>query len=791
MNIKYVLLFYILPLFTLLDSSFIAYSANAPRTAINYGKSGAVAWDGTMIDAYHMMEIFDFTGDGKLDLRLGNYRYANSGTNIDWTLPKFESGTSLSLPQSGRGFRIDYDSDGDHDFIYKDEIRYYENTGSDASPTWVDRGKIQANGSNITNDFSAYKNWNNYGSPSIAWADWDSDGKNDLVISVCDRIVTFVNNTLQRNVYSQGRVHFYRNTGTNSSPSFAAVQKLQSGGSDLNLPYRGYINVVDYDGDTDLEIVSGSYDGKIRVIEQNTSATDCYVPSVIATTYDLMQDLRTVDLDSDGDYDIVFLSASGLYNYEYSAGVYSYWSRADISNGSSVSLRADTFMMPWAVDWENDGDLDLITGGENGYISLFRNANNDTSKQFNDAERIAVNSTTYNQNARAQGSYRWGPFEGSAGYTTPIVVDWDDDGDLDIVTQDAEYANTYFLENTGTRSNPSFGTARQTLTLNGGSFTHMWRTRPAIADYDDDGDLDLLLVNASKKIKVYSRKGASDTDLEEIDTVENSSGGDLTIEYPQTVVGMCPMQAVDINGDGLFDLVIGAYATGFKLQYYRNVGTLGSPAFAAKEYIKNADGTDYISATDHEPHTHFVDWDKDGKLDLIDCHPRSRFTGNDSVYFVDGDDLFNYASNETIRDNTDGAYTSTSGSWTTSSGVSGYYGTNYHHDGNAGATTSYKNFKWTAALAQAGTYDVYLRWAAASNRASNTWVIIKHNGTRITTTVNQKNNGGVWVKVASDKYFSTSTASGQNEVFVVNRHDDGVTWADGYVIADAVRFVKK
>ncbi len=772
----------------------LVISVNAPRTAITYNKTGAVAWDGTMNDDHHIMEITDFNGDGKYDLRLGNFRYNNTGSNLNWTLPHFGNGTNLNLPQNGRGFRIDYDSDGDKDFIYKDEVRYYENTGSDSSPTWVDRGRIQAGGANITNDFSGLISWNNYGVPSIAMADWDADGKNDLVISVCDRGVNYVANQLQKNVYNTGKVFFYKNTGSNSSPSFTSGQKLQVSGNDLNLPFRGYINVVDYDNDSSLEIIAGGYDGKIRVIEKAGSPTVCNAPSVINTTYDLIQDLRTVDLDSDGDYDIVFLSASGLYIYKRNGATYSYNSRAYIANGNSHTLMADTFVQPCVVDWENDGDWDIVSGGENGYIYLFLNTNNNTTKQFNNPSRLLVNYSTYNQNSRTSGSYRWGLFEGAAGYTAPVVIDWDNDNDLDIITQDAESAKTYFIKNTGSRNNPSFTNAAAELTLNSGNFHNMWRTRPGIVDYDNDGDLDLIVQTSDRKLKVYSRNSGSDTDLNQIATVQKDSGGDLVIENNNNLVGMCPMQIVDLNNDGLFDILVSNNGTSQKkFQYYRNVGTSGSPSFASKEYLKNADGTDYVPNTDHEPHFWFVDWNDDNTLDLIDCHPRARFKGEEAFTFVDGTDLYNYdtSSTETIRDNTDTAYISKAGSWSTSTGISGYYGTNYEHDGNAGASSTYKNFMWQAALPTAGTYDVFLRWTADGNRASNTWVIIKHDGTRITTTVDQTQNSATWIKVADDKYFSTSTASGQNEVFVVNRHDDTTTWANGYVIADAVKFVKQ
>jgi RHS repeat-associated protein len=85
---------------------------------------------------------------------------------------------------------------------------------------------------------------------------------------------------------------------------------------------------------------------------------------------------------------------------------------------------------------------------------------------------------------------------------------------------------------------------------------------------------------------------------------------------------------------------------------------------------------------------------------------------------------------------------------------------------------------WTPDVPQAGNYEVYARWTASSNRASNATYTVTHAGGSTPVQVDQKVNGGVWNLLGT---FSLSPGIAHN-----------VTLADlanGYVIADAIRLV--
>lgn len=116
------------------------------------------------------------------------------------------------------------------------------------------------------------------------------------------------------------------------------------------------------------------------------------------------------------------------------------------------------------------------------------------------------------------------------------------------------------------------------------------------------------------------------------------------------------------------------------------------------------------------------------------------------------------------------------GEWTAASVTSGYYGSNYFHDGNDQKGS--KSIEYRPNLGTPGNYEVFLRWTAGANRATNVPVDIVHAGDFTTLQVNQQDSGGQWVSLG------TFNCDGTNDALIIRT--DGT---DGYVIADAARFV--
>ncbi|MDQ8197067.1 malectin domain-containing carbohydrate-binding protein [Pelagicoccus enzymogenes] len=133
--------------------------------------------------------------------------------------------------------------------------------------------------------------------------------------------------------------------------------------------------------------------------------------------------------------------------------------------------------------------------------------------------------------------------------------------------------------------------------------------------------------------------------------------------------------------------------------------------------------------------------------------------------------------NEIILDNDAPLGVSFVGEWPTSSATSGYWGDNYQH--NNDSDQGNKSVTYTPDLPAARTYDIYLRWTSASNRASNLPIDIVHANGTDTLSVNQRSDGGQWNLLGTYELAAGSANS-------VTLRTDSV---NGYVIADAVRFL--
>lgn len=125
-----------------------------------------------------------------------------------------------------------------------------------------------------------------------------------------------------------------------------------------------------------------------------------------------------------------------------------------------------------------------------------------------------------------------------------------------------------------------------------------------------------------------------------------------------------------------------------------------------------------------------------------------------------------------IVDNSDSGF-STTGSWTSSTAVSGYSGGNYAAASQAtGASAT-----WRPTIAAGGLHKIYLRWPTDNAFADAAPVEIVHAGGTTTVLVNQKEDGAVWVLVGQYELPAGSSAS-----VTIRASDAGTT------VGDAVRF---
>lgn len=137
---------------------------------------------------------------------------------------------------------------------------------------------------------------------------------------------------------------------------------------------------------------------------------------------------------------------------------------------------------------------------------------------------------------------------------------------------------------------------------------------------------------------------------------------------------------------------------------------------------------------------------------------------------------------EVIVDNTSAGFTASS-NWWTSTSVSGYLGSNYHTRGTAAVSDP---ARWTVNLPEDGTYEVFARWTSGTNRAASAPYQVVHvvSGALTTTTVNrnQQLNGGSWQSLGTFNFWKGNSERVRLSCW---------TTEGFYVVADAVRFVKK
>ncbi len=121
-----------------------------------------------------------------------------------------------------------------------------------------------------------------------------------------------------------------------------------------------------------------------------------------------------------------------------------------------------------------------------------------------------------------------------------------------------------------------------------------------------------------------------------------------------------------------------------------------------------------------------------------------------------------------------------SGTWATSS-LNGSFGSPSLFAAAVSGTTPSATYTFAPTLPARGLYDVYLRWTAAANRASNTPVDVEFPDGNRTLAVNQQSNGGVW------NYLTTIPAEAGSSASVTIRNNG----ANGNVVVDGIQFIPR
>ena len=329
--------------------------------------------------------------------------------------------------------------------------------------------KAQSFSSPIINPFGITLNSNisgeNYYTGKAQFVDLDNDGDLDLLYETLDIDTSYYS------YYSNNVFVYHENLGSNTSPQFS-------------IPIKNPFNLTS---------------------PQNFSL------------YGSLLSHNLIDLDNDGDYDLL-ASYSGFYqNYIY--GSYSYDQSAhtvfkyyeNIGN-PSIPLFAAQQTNPFGLE------LDSVIGISD-------------------------------------------------------VVDIDGDGDYDVISSIAVFGNQGyiqnqdmgFIENIGTSNNPQFSNPQ--VNLIGITFpTSYYPVIPSFGDIDGDGDYDLLTTpyddngNSEYKFLYQQNKGSSTNPIMSLQA-QNPFGLSPDTSYAGIIINS---EIVDLDGDGDMDIVTsGFYGNNF------------------------------------------------------------------------------------------------------------------------------------------------------------------------------------------------------------------------------------
>ena len=383
------------------DMDIVSASA-ADNTIAWYENDGAAnpSWTAadiaTSAQAAFSVFVADMDNDGDMDILSASRDddaiawYENDGAaDPSWTAADI----ATSADGAASVFAADMDNDGDMDIVsaslYDDAIAWYENNGA-ADPSWT------------AADIATSAD----GARCVFAADMDNDGDMDIL-------------TVSAN---DDQVRWYENDGA-VNPSWTAIT-ISSAADYVEGLYQ-----ADLDNDGDIDVISASYsDDKLAWYENDGAADPSFTANSITTSADQAVSVFAIDIDRDGDMDLVSASSNDdkIAWYENDGA-------ADPSfTTRSIATSADYAKAVFAADMDNDGDIDIISGS------------------YND-DAIAW----YENTSTAGGITAWTAATISTNSDEPHSVDAadvDGDGDMDVLSASFNDNKLVWYENNGSQN---------------------------------------------------------------------------------------------------------------------------------------------------------------------------------------------------------------------------------------------------------------------------------------------------------------------------------------------------
>ncbi len=298
--------------------------------------------------------------------------------------------------------------------------------------------------------------------------------------------------------------------------------------------------VVDMNGDHNDDIV-GVSNGNLRVHYQGAGGTFTVTDYPIAgTSFMPGWSIAAGDYNRDGQTDLILGAGSGLSVWK-SNGTSGY---QPITPGDYIFCQRTNF-----ADLNNDGNLDIFSCHDIAPNCYYLNAGGTT------------NALTFYQSTITPGAMRFG---GGGGNYSTLFTDFDNDGDTDVFISKCSGPPCELHRNDG---NGVYTDISSTAGINVPAQT--WSS--AIGDYDNDGDMDIIITASSGTHKYFRNNLDTTNSTEEAYTnITAGSGWDTNNSLNIDNV------TYDFDNDGFLDVLGG----GNKIMFNQHNSTFAPVSYS-------------------------------------------------------------------------------------------------------------------------------------------------------------------------------------------------------------------
>ncbi|MBN2009746.1 VCBS repeat-containing protein [candidate division KSB1 bacterium] len=417
-------------------------------------------------------EIFSHTGRGNQNSLIATFGFGPDGSVVDSLVVNWPGGTETVLTDVPLGQRIvireesdkasfnlatksnisgaelsssaawaDVDSDGDDDL-------YITHRGNRSNVLYINDGEGQFK--NETGSALVKAAFNSYAS---SWADYDNDGGLDVVIANLNESNQFFINRgggeftdasealgLDPAASVSASWGDFNNDGlvdlaiANSGEPSVILENMDKKFRTLNVPSLTENNVfytsvswADFDRDGDADVFFTCYDQENRLLRNDAKGDFTLVTEApFSVDQGKSNGASWGDFNNDGFIDL-YITNEGGPNFLYRNNGNGRFSK--VTHGAPVADNEPSFGSAW-VDFDNDGDLDLMVANMNKPNTLFRNLGNGAFEKISDDELSADSF----------------PSTGIA------WADIDRDGDVDAMVANLEKPDQLFLNESGKRA---------------------------------------------------------------------------------------------------------------------------------------------------------------------------------------------------------------------------------------------------------------------------------------------------------------------------------------------------